>query len=289
MTSGSDTRGAALALLAGCRRIVVLTGAGVSTASGIPDFRGADGLWTRDPAAARLFQLAAYQSDPAVREAAWRARAEHPAWHAQPNQAHRALVDLHHGGRLLLLITQNIDGLHQAAGIPGDRLVEIHGTLHETGCLDCGDRRPMAEALRRLPAPTDGDPMPPWQEPACLACGGVLKSATVSFGQGLDPHAWRRCQAAVGECDAMLVVGSSLQVYPVASLCDRAHDRGAALVILNGSPTPYDHLGVRIDSDVTDSLPWLVRSLAESGSPVDRGERARPLPADPAPPAATGR
>jgi len=151
VTSGSDTRGAALALLAGCRRIVVLTGAGVSTASGIPDFRGADGLWTRDPAAARLFQLAAYQSDPAVREAAWRARAEHPAWHAQPNQAHRALVDLHHGGRLLLLITQNIDGLHQAAGIPGDRLVEIHGTLHETGCLDCGDRRPMAEALRRLP------------------------------------------------------------------------------------------------------------------------------------------
>jgi NAD-dependent deacetylase len=159
------------------RRICVLTGAGISTDSGIPDFRGPQGLWTRDPEAEKLSTLQYYVADADVRRRAWQARSNHP-WHAPPNAAHVALVDLERQDRLLALVTQNIDGLHQAAGSSPGRVLEVHGTVHEVECLSCHDRTTMRSALDRVDA---GEP-----DPACLRCGGILKSATISFGQEMD-------------------------------------------------------------------------------------------------------
>jgi NAD-dependent deacetylase len=194
------------ALVGAARRITVLTGAGVSTESGIPDFRGPNGLWTTQPESRRLFSLAAYRDDPALRVESWRRRAEHPAWRAKPNAAHRALAELQRQGRLRALLTQNIDGLHQAAGTDPALVVELHGTLTRTVCLTCGALGDMADALRRVRA---GEPDPP-----CLVCGGVLKSATISFGQPLDPDVLRRAREAAVDCDLMLAAGTSLAVQP---------------------------------------------------------------------------
>ncbi len=214
------------------RSIVVLTGAGVSTESGIPDFRGPNGVWTRDPGAERLSNIGYYLTDPEVRRRSWQMRLDHPAWDARPNAAHRALAKLEASGRLDLLVTQNIDGLHLAAGSSAERLVEIHGSIRDSICLSCGDRRPMGETLDRVRA---GDP-----DPACGRCGGILKSATISFGQNLDPALLARAEAAASACDLFLAVGTSLTVYPVARLPDLALDAGARLVIVNAEPTPLD-------------------------------------------------
>ena len=220
--------------VAGAERIVALTGAGVSTESGIPDFRGPDGVWTRDPRAERLSNIGYYVADPAIRRESWQRRLEHSAWGASPNAAHLALADLDRTGRLLLLVTQNIDGLHLAAGSSPERLVEIHGSIRDSVCLACGDRRPMPETLDRVRA---GDP-----DPACLVCGGILKSATVSFGQNLDPVLLARAEDAAASCDLFLAIGTSLTVFPVARLPQLALDGGARLVIVNAEPTPFDGL-----------------------------------------------
>lgn len=214
------------------RSTVALTGAGMSTESGIPDFRGPDGVWTRDPRAERLSNIGYYVADAAVRRESWVRRLEHPAWGAEPNAAHRALAALEAAGRLELLVTQNIDGLHLAAGSSADRLIEIHGSIRESACLACGDRRPMTETLDRVRA---GDP-----DPACLRCRGILKSATVSFGQNLDPLLLARADEAASGCDLFLAVGTSLSVYPVARLPELALAVGARLVIINAEPTPMD-------------------------------------------------
>ena len=218
--------------LAEASTTVVLTGAGVSTESGIPDFRGPNGIWTRDPRAERLSNIGYYVADPAIRREAWQRRLDHPAWGARPNAAHRALAALDAAGRIALLVTQNIDGLHLAAGSSPERTIEIHGTMRDTGCLACGDRRPMRETLDRVRA---GEP-----DPACLACGGILKSATVSFGQNLDPELLARAEAAAREADLFLAVGTSLTVYPVAGLPERTLAAGGRLVIVNAEPTPLD-------------------------------------------------
>ena len=218
--------------LAEAERAVVLTGAGVSTESGIPDFRGPDGIWTRDPRAERLSNIGYYLADPSIRREAWRRRLEHPAWGAQPNAAHRALAALDAAGRIALLVTQNIDGLHLLAGSAPERTIEIHGSIRETACLTCGDRRPMAETLERVRA---GDP-----DPACEVCGGILKSATVSFGQNLDSADLARAEQASDDADLFLAVGTSLTVYPVAALPERALAGGGRLVIVNAEPTPLD-------------------------------------------------
>lgn len=210
----------------------VLTGAGISTDSGIPDFRGPNGVWTRDPAAQRMFTLDAYVADPALRVRAWRSRLEHPAWDAQPNDGHRALVSLERRGLLHTLVTQNIDGLHQRAGSDPAKVVEMHGTLYAVECLGCGARSPMTDALDRVRL---GE-----EDPACLACGGILKSATVSFGQSLDPSNVVRARRAAVECDVFLAVGTSLTVHPVAALAPLAKQAGARLVVVNAEPTPYD-------------------------------------------------
>lgn len=218
--------------LARARSVVALTGAGVSTESGIPDFRGPDGVWTRDPAAERLANIGYYIADARVRRESWQRRADHPAWGARPNAGHRALVELERAGRLDLLVTQNIDGLHRAAGSSLDRLIEIHGTIRDTACLSCADRRPMREALDRVRA---GEPDPP-----CLVCGGMLKSATVSFGQNLDVGDLARAESAAAACDLFFAIGTSLTVYPVARLPELALDASARLVIVNAEPTPLD-------------------------------------------------
>jgi NAD-dependent deacetylase len=237
--------------IATARSVVVLTGAGTSTESRITDFRGPEGVWTRDPRAERLSNIGYYVTDASVRREAWRRRVEHPAWDAQPNAAHRALVDLERAGHLELLVTQNIDGLHLAAGTDPARLVEIHGTMRESACLACGDRRPMRETLDRVRA---GEP-----DPACLACGGILKSATVSFGQNLDARDLARAEAAAAASDVFLAVGTSLTVYPVARLPELAVDGGGRLVIINAEPTPLDgHAAAVLRGRAGDLLPEIV-------------------------------
>ena len=234
--------------------ITVLTGAGISTASGIPDFRGPQGIWTKDPKAAVMSSLQHYMSDPDLRVKAWRSRLEHPAWAAQPNAAHRALVDLERRTKNFTLVTQNIDGLHQAAGTSPENIIEIHGTIRDVMCMECGDRAPMQRALDRVRA---GE-----EDPPCRSCGGILKSATISFGQNLVPSDLQRAQRAALECDLFLAVGTSLTVFPVAYLPQAAVSKGADLAILNAEPTPYDDIASWVIREPLDeALPALVASL----------------------------
>ena len=221
-------------LLAAPRRVTVLTGAGISTDSGIPDFRGPQGVWTRNPAAERASTLSHYLGDPEVRRQAWQTRLSSPAWQALPNEGHQALLELERQGRLVALVTQNIDELHQLAGHDPDTVVEVHGSMRRVVCWDCGAEGPMQATLERVRA---GEP-----DPACLECGGILKSATISFGQNLDPEVLDRAERAARDCDTFLAVGSSLVVYPAAGLVPLAKKAGAALVIVNGEETPYDAL-----------------------------------------------
>ncbi|OLF05505.1 NAD-dependent deacetylase [Actinophytocola xinjiangensis] len=248
-----DTVADAARALAGASRVAVLSGAGISTESGIPDFRGPNGLWTRDPSSERLSSLEAYRSDPDVRLRSWQARLTHPVWTALPNDGHRALVALERAGRLAAILTQNIDGLHQKAGSDPERVVELHGSMFDTVCLGCADRRPMSAALERVRA---GEADPP-----CLDCGGILKSATISFGQALDLAVLLAAKEVAQSCEVMLVVGSSLGVQPAAGLVGLAARAGAAVVICNAGQTPYDHLATAIVREpLGEVLPALVRA-----------------------------
>lgn len=239
------------------RRVTVLTGAGISTDSGIPDFRGPNGLWTRDPTVTRLYTLKAYLSDPDVRRQAWRNRRQHAAWEAAPNRSHLALAEMETEGRLRSIVTQNIDGLHQRAGNSDDKVIELHGSLYEVECVSCGSRYAMSDVLERV---DDGE-----EDPPCLACGGILKSATISFGQPLVPEVLAAAKEAVIDCDLLLVVGSSLSVQPAAGLVQVAHDAGVKVVIINASPTPYDSIADAVlRGSVGDVLPPLVETIGET-------------------------
>ncbi len=232
-------------------RVVALTGAGISTDSGIPDFRGPQGVWTKNPAAEKLSTLSHYLADPAVRKAAWQGRLASPAWSARPNAGHLALVALERRGKLHALVTQNIDGLHQRAGSSPGRVVEVHGTLHEVTCWGCGWRGPMRVALERVRA---GE-----ADPACEQCGGILKSATISFGQALDPAVIERAMRAAEDADLLLALGTSLQVYPVANAVPLAKEAGARVVIVNAEPTPYDDLADAVlHAPIAEVLPRMV-------------------------------
>ena len=250
--------GRARDLVAGAGRIVALTGAGISTDSGIPDFRGPQGVWTRDPGAEKMATLQHYLADADVRRRSWRNRLASPAWAAEPNPGHRALVDLERTGRLLALVTQNIDELHQRAGSSPDLVIELHGTMRWVVCWSCADRGPMTAVLERVRA---GE-----EDPSCLRCGGILKSATISFGQNLDPAVLERAEQAALECDLMLAVGSSLSVYPAAGLVPLARQAGAGLVIVNAEPTPYDGLA---DAVIQDSISQVLPALVSPSPPVD--------------------
>jgi len=233
------------------RRIVVLTGAGLSTESGIPDFRGPQGMWTKNPDAEKTATLEYYLSDPEIRRRAWRNRAESPMWAAEPNAGHRALAELERKAELHTIVTQNIDGLHQAAGSSPERIIEIHGTVHEAKCMDCGWRGPMEAVLSRVRAGED--------DPECIECGGILKSATISFGETLVPEDLDRAQRAAASCDLFLALGTSLGVYPAAGLPEVALRTGARLVIMNAQETPFDaHADAVVREPLGTVLPDLV-------------------------------
>ncbi len=242
------------AWISGVRRVGILTGAGVSTDSGIPDFRGPAGLWTRDPAAEKMSSYQVYVAEPEVRQRSWQARLAHPAWTAEPNAAHVALARLAASDIDTTVITQNIDGLHQRAGTPQDRVMELHGTMYAVVCTGCGARTEMSDTLARVDA---GEVDPP-----CLACGGILKSATVMFGQALDTSMLSRAAAAAQAADLFLAIGSTLTVKPAASLCAVAVRGGGRLVIVNRDPTPYDHLAVAtIREPISAAVPAIVDRL----------------------------
>ena len=238
--------------IAQARRVVVLTGAGISTDSGIPDFRGPQGVWTKNPAAEAQSTLQTYLADPRVREAAWRSRMTSPMWSAQPSRGHFALVALERQGKLHALVTQNIDELHQIAGNRAERVIEVHGTARRVMCWQCGQRTPMQEALQRV---RDGE-----GDPACLACGGILKSDTISFGQALLPEVIDRAMLVASEAELLLAIGSTLQVLPAAGVVPVARDAGAHVVIINNQPTPMDPLAhVLMREPIGEVLPQLLQ------------------------------
>jgi NAD-dependent deacetylase len=215
------------------QRVVVLTGAGISTDSGIPDFRGPNGVWTRNPGAERRATLQNYMSDPAVRREAWRTRMDHPGLSARPNP-----------------------GLHQAARSDPAKVVEVHGTMHDVMCMSCGERAPMEKALARVRAGED--------DPPCRSCGGILKSATISFGQNLVPEDLQRAVDAARRCDLLLAVGSTLAVYPVADMVPVARMAGARIVIVNAEETAMDDLA---DAVIRGSISEVLPALVGSGEP----------------------
>jgi NAD-dependent deacetylase len=246
--------------IASSERISILSGAGISTDSGIPDFRGPKGLWTKNPEAEKMATLDVYLSDPEVRKRSWQWRLETEENKRSPNAGHRALVDLERSGRLDTLVTQNVDGLHQAAGSTPQRVVEIHGTLQEVECMGCGERAPMVRALARV---LEGE-----EDPPCRSCGGILKSATISFGQGLVARDLERAQSAAENADLLLAVGTTLAVYPVAAMVPIAHEAGAKIVIVNGESTEMDAIASAVlKGSISEILPRLVADLEPLTAP----------------------
>ncbi len=216
----------------GAQSIVILTGAGISTESGIPDFRGPNGVWTKNPGAEKTATLQHYLANRDARVNSWKNRIGSSMWQSEPNSGHRAIADFAEKAKVDLLVTQNIDGLHQKAGFPEAKMVEIHGTVHEFRCMSCTDRGPIERVLDRVRA---GE-----EDPPCRSCGGILKSATISFGQNLVGKDLQRAQTAAAMCDLFIAAGTSLVVYPVAELPRTALERGAKLVIMTAEETPYD-------------------------------------------------
>lgn len=248
--------------LAGSEQIMVFTGAGVSTESGIPDFRGPDGLWTRlDP---DDFHIDRYVSSRRVRVMRWRLHRE-SGWlgadsHVKPNRAHLAIVDLWKAGRMSGCVTQNIDGLHQDAGLPDGLVSELHGNVRKTRCMSCEAQWPTAEVIRWVEAGQE--------EPRCPHCGGIVKTATVSFGQMLPEREIQKAQFFSALADGVLVIGSTLSVYPAASFPASAARQGIPMVIINLGPTDCDYLATaRVEQPAGQAVPALVEALgAEAGT-----------------------
>ena len=236
------------------RRLVVLSGAGISTDSGIPDFRGPSGAWTLNPGAQHKHTYQAFLTDPELRGSYWKSRYEHPIWQAKPNAGHLAVAALASSDIDTTVVTQNTDGLHQQAGTPADRVIELHGTMHEVICVECGHRSPTADAIARIGA---GEAVP-----QCLRCGGILKTASTMFGQTMSPEVFARAEQAVTTCDLVLAVGTTLTVEPAGSLCASAVGAGATLVIVNRDRTPYDGIATEIIRDpLSEALPGIAGYL----------------------------
>ncbi|RFC71401.1 Sir2 family NAD-dependent protein deacetylase [Streptomyces sp. AcE210] len=234
--------------------VAILSGAGISTDSGIPDYRGPNGLWRRDPEAEKLVTYEYYMADPEIRRRSWQLRRKNRALAAEPNGAHRAVAELEQAGVPVRVITQNVDGLHQLAGMPARKVLELHGSARSFVCTGCHVRGPMQDALARVEAGED--------DPPCLECGGILKSATVMFGEQLDPVVLGEAVAITKACQVFVAVGSSLQVQPAAGLTGVAADNGARLVIVNAEATPYDGLADEIIREpIGTALPKLLRRL----------------------------
>jgi len=239
------------------QRVVVLTGAGISTDSGIPDFRGPKGLWTKNPLAEKMSNIHYYLADGEVRKLAWQNRMASPAWTARPNPGHLALVHLEQRKKLHVLITQNIDELHQVAGNSPGKVIEVHGSMRRFMCWGCGMRGPMQLVLDRVRA---GE-----EDPACRDCGGILKSDTISFGQQLVPDVIDRAMQVAGEADLFLAVGSTLQVFPVAGAVDIARQAGAKVIIVNAQPTAFDDVADAVfPGSISEILPAILGSVSRS-------------------------
>ncbi|WNZ07609.1 Sir2 family NAD-dependent protein deacetylase [Streptomyces sp. 11x1] len=234
--------------------VALLSGAGISTDSGIPDYRGPNGLWRRDPEAEKLVTYEYYMGDPEIRRRSWQMRRRNRTLQAEPNVAHRAVAELERSGVPVRVITQNVDGLHQLAGMPARKVLELHGSARSVVCVGCHARMPMEDALARVEAGED--------DPPCLKCGGVLKSATVMFGQRLDPVVLGEAVAISKACQIFIAVGSSLQVQPAAGLAGVAADHGARLIIVNAEPTPYDERADEIVREpIGAALPEVLREI----------------------------
>ncbi|MQY39659.1 NAD-dependent protein deacetylase [Streptomyces sp. RB17] len=240
--------------------LALLSGAGISTDSGIPDYRGPNGLWRRDPEAEKLVTYEYYMADPEIRRRSWQMRRKNRTLHAEPNAAHRAVAELEKSGVPVRVITQNVDGLHQQAGMPARKVLELHGSARSVVCTQCHARGPMEGALARVEA---GE-----EDPACLTCGGILKSATVMFGERLDPMVLGEAVSISKACTVFVALGSSLQVQPAAGLVGIAADHGARLIIVNAEPTPYDELADEVVREpIGTALPALLDGIrAESGA-----------------------
>jgi NAD-dependent deacetylase len=236
------------------KHVTVLTGAGISTDSGIADFRGPNGLWTKNPEAEKTATLHYYMSDPEIRQRSWQNRLTNPMWDAQPNTAHHALVDLERKHALELLVTQNVDGLHLLAGQSPARVVEIHGNARSVKCMTCDWHGPMEEMLERVRA---GE-----ADPACRECGGIIKSATISFGENLVPEDLERAQRAAMRTDVFVAIGTSLGVYPAAGLPEIALARGGRLVVINAQETPFDLVADAVVRDpIGEAVPAIVEAV----------------------------
>ncbi|RZU34710.1 NAD-dependent deacetylase [Streptomyces sp. BK022] len=235
--------------------VAVLSGAGISTDSGIPDYRGPNGLWRKDPEAEKLVTYEYYMGDPGIRRRSWQLRRSQQTLRAEPNAAHQAVAELERSGVPVRVLTQNVDGLHQRAGLPERKVLELHGSARSVVCTRCEVRGSMADALARVEAGED--------DPPCLACGGILKSATVMFGENLDPVVLGEALAISKACSVFVAVGSSLQVQPAAGLAGVAADHGARLIVVNAEPTPYDDLADEVVREpIGTALPKLLRGLA---------------------------
>ncbi|MET8217414.1 NAD-dependent deacetylase [Streptomyces hirsutus] len=237
--------------------VALLSGAGISTDSGIPDYRGPSGLWRKDPEAEKLVTYEYYMGDPEIRRRSWQMRRKNRALRAEPNAAHRAVAELERSGVPVRVITQNVDGLHQLAGMPTRKVLELHGSARSTVCTKCHARGPMEDALARVEAGED--------DPSCPECGGILKSATVMFGERLDPVVLHDALAITKACQIFVAVGTSLQVQPAAGLAGVAADHGARLIIVNAEPTPYDDRADEVVREpIGTALPKLLRTLSDS-------------------------
>lgn len=254
LTAMSESISTMASWLSNAARVVVVTGAGISTDSGIPDYRGPQGVWTKNPKAEKMSDISYYISDPEVRQLAWQSRVNSPAWTAIPNEGHSAIVRIHEIGKLHALVTQNIDGLHQQSGVPHDKVIEVHGTIRQSVCWQCGDKRDMLSVLERVRA---GEIDPP-----CDLCGGILKSDTISFGQALVPEVIDAAMRASEQADVLLAIGSTLSVSPANQVVPRARASGAMVGIINGQPTAMDHYAHAIHvGDIASSL-WQLLSDA---------------------------
>jgi NAD-dependent deacetylase len=246
-------------LIADSASILVVTGAGISTASGIPDYRGPQGVWKTQ----RPVEFSEFLSSEARRIDYWdqKVAVVGVIEHASPGSVHRACADLEASGRLLAVITQNVDGLHSDAGTSASRLIEVHGTAREASCLSCGRRIPIRTAIdefvsTRVP-------------PRCEVCGGLLKPATISFGQQLDALAVSRASQAAERCDLVIALGTTLSVYPAAEIPLRAASRGVPYVVVNLGITDHDHhpqVTLRIEGDVSMIFPEAVLDALERSS-----------------------
>ncbi|MFE3519267.1 NAD-dependent deacetylase [Streptomyces sp. NPDC059166] len=235
--------------------VAILSGAGISTDSGIPDYRGPQGLWRQDPEAEKLVTYDFYMADPEIRRRSWQMRRTSAAWNAEPNKAHHAVAALERSGVPVRVITQNVDGLHQAAGLPARKVLELHGTARRVVCTRCHARSSMEDALARVDA---GD-----ADPSCTACGGILKSATVMFGERLDPEVLAQAMSIAKASEVFVAVGTTLQVQPAASLAGIAVEHGARLIVVNAEPTPYDELAEEtVREPIGTALPALLERLA---------------------------